>query len=206
MPFPFVYPLQPLCAPLLPCVPPYYCARPLITMRAPSTLVRAPSQACIPPSAGLHPRPTSEYAPLQVCAPSLQPCMPPPQACVPSALTCGRSTSAGMRALPSGVRALAFRRAHPPHPRTRPFADVRAFPTPIHVLPSIVRVIATTVHTHPCARLLVYNLRPHGWWQVKVYKGRGPSYPHFITLGFVSWDSFVGSLYEAVGIVQHFRF
>jgi hypothetical protein len=41
---------------------------------------------------------------------------------------------------------------------------------------------------------------------IRYIRGRGPSYPHFITLGFVSWDSFVGSLHEATGMVQHFRF
>jgi hypothetical protein len=42
--------------------------------------------------------------------------------------------------------------------------------------------------------------------KAKYIRRRGPSYPYFITLGFVSWDSFVGSLLEAVGMVQHFRF
>jgi hypothetical protein len=42
--------------------------------------------------------------------------------------------------------------------------------------------------------------------RTRYIRGRGPSYPHFTTLRFVSWDSFVGSLYEAVGMVQYFRF
>jgi hypothetical protein len=116
---------------------------------------------------------------------------------------------AGVRALPrwrvrpptamhapllAGMRTLTRRRAHPP-PRWR------AHPTPLACAPPA-KVRAPSQTCAPCppnTRALIAGGRTR-------YIRRGPSHPHFTTLGFVSWDSFVGSLHEIVGMVQHFRF
>jgi hypothetical protein len=42
--------------------------------------------------------------------------------------------------------------------------------------------------------------------RIRYIREKGPSYFHFITCGFVFWDSFVDSLHEIVGMVKHFRF
>jgi hypothetical protein len=127
--------------------------------------------------------------PADVRAPPLAGVRAPKQMCVPLA---------GVRALPTWVR----RRACLPPRR-------RACPTPagVHAPRRSVRAPSQTCAPCPqsCAPCPHQCARLRQWWQNKIYK-EGPSYPHFTTFGFVSWDSFVGSLQEVVGMVQHFRF
>jgi hypothetical protein len=165
------------------------CERPKKKRRPPTPQTCAPptSQACAPSPHGCAP-------PAGVRAPSSQACAPypagvcaPHQPCAPPLIT--------------GVRALTRRHARPP-PRWR------ARPTPLACAPPA-DVRAPSQTCAPCpqlcapcppnARALIAGGRTR-------YIRRGPSHPHFTTLGFVSWDSFVGSLHEVVGMVQHFRF
>jgi hypothetical protein len=106
---------------------------------------------------------------------------------------------------------------HPLHPSTRPPSclhtlsiGVRALTTPYvpprrHACPSHPHVRPACSRAHPvptnvrASYFIVRALMAGG--RTRYIRGRGPSYPHFITLGFVSQDSFVGSLHEAVGMV-----
>jgi hypothetical protein len=128
------------------------------------------------------------------CAPSSQACAPPnrrvrpPQGCAPSPHGC---------APPADVRAphLAGVRALPPQMCAPPSSQACApYPAGVRALPTVVRNPTPTN-----ARAFVGGGRTR-------YIRKGPSHPYFTTLGFVSWDSFVGSLQEVVGMVQHFRF
>jgi hypothetical protein len=157
---------------------------------APSTLVLIPPHRAHPPTSvralpiGVRALPTVVHAlPTGVCA-------------LPTGM---RALHVGMCALLVGVRALSLRRARllmepsaPPRWCACPPCS-RARPAPTHA-----HHRCNSSYSSVCAFI--------AGGKTRYIRGRGPLYPRFITIGFVSWDSFVGSLYEAVGMVQHFRF
>jgi hypothetical protein len=106
------------------------------------------------------------------------------------------------------VCAPPYKRARPPHMGAcpsqmcvPPSSQVCAPSPPPCVAPRRHARLARS-HAHPAstnARAFIAGGRTR-------YIRRGPSHPHFTMLSFVSWDSFVGSLHEVVGMVQHFRF
>jgi hypothetical protein len=110
------------------------------------------------------------------------------------------------------------RRAHPlvepsapPRRRARLLTDVHtplqtctSFPPPFAHARTHVRLHRNSAHPPSTNMLASYSsicaFMPGG--RTRYIRGRDPSYPHSIALGFVSWDSFVGSLHEAVGMVR----
>jgi hypothetical protein len=175
------------------CTPPHFAG------------VRAlPSHTCAPPLiAGVRalPRwrvrpPTAVRAPLLAGVRALihRRARPPPRwhAC-PNPQTCAPPSSLACAPYPAGGCA--------PRKCARPLlAGVRALPTPVR---------GPSQTCAPCPQLCAPcppNVRAVIDGGKTRYIRRGPSHPHFTTLGFVSWDSFVGSLHEVVGMVQHFRF
>jgi hypothetical protein len=180
------------------------------TCAPPSSQTCAPSQACAPSPHGCAP-PADVHAPhlagvhalrAQTCAPpSSQACAPYTHAYTPYTHGCAPPLDVRTPHL-AGVHALPSHTCAPlPCMRRRPTpAGVRTFPTPMRG-PSQTCAPCRPLCA-PCppkARALIVGGKTR-------YIRRGPSHPHFTMLGFVSWDSFVGSLHEVVGMVQHFRF
>jgi hypothetical protein len=138
---------------------------------------------------------------------------PPHKRVRPTPLVCAPPNS---RAHPI-LLACASPNSHAPTPNgCTPPADVRVpllagvralqqqacMPSPPPCTPPRRRARSACSRAHPAptnARAFVAGGRTR-------YIRKGPSHSHFTTLGFVSWDSFVGSLHEVVGMVQHFRF
>jgi hypothetical protein len=151
----------------------------LLAVRALPSLVHPSSMLC------------ALFSPM--CAPSM-PCAPSPHSCI--SFLC---------------------RACHSHTRTRLFFAVRAFlaplctlffcawaprlPVAVRTLPVAVRALnrpfVTFVYQRPCTLLAASK--------TEYVREMGPFCLHFIC-GFVSWVSFVGSLYETIGILKHFRF
>jgi hypothetical protein len=108
-------------------------------------------------------------------------------------------------------------RACPLYPCARPFAGLHAFPTLVRTplqmcTPSRQLYVPSYYRTRPpCSRthlastnVLIFYCYICGLivaGRTRYRRRRGPSYLHFITHGFVSWDSFVGSLYETASMV-----
>jgi hypothetical protein len=178
---------------------------------APLTRVRAPLNVCAPHLAGVHAPRVQACAPLAaVRAPHLEGVrVLRAQECAPLA---------GVRALPrrrvrppSAVRAplLVGVRAPPHRRRARPNPQTCGPPSSLACAPYPASVCAPLQTCAPCPQLCAPcppNARALIAGGRRRYIRRGPLHPHFTTLGFVSWDSFVGSLHEVVGMVQHFRF
>jgi hypothetical protein len=80
-------------------------------------------------------------------------------------------------------------RPYPGRRRARPLTTVSTQCAPMHT------VVNDMSASGDLASILFTASR------TRYIKGICPSYPHFTTLGFVSWDSFVGSLHEVAGMV-----
>jgi hypothetical protein len=138
----------------------------------------------------------------------------PPQMCTPpSSQACApypsrRVRPSRMRARPPTAVRAPLKRASPPRRRLRPTLHACA-PSPPPCAPPHRRTCPSHLRARPArsrAHPAPTNVRAFIVGGEIRYIRRGPLYPHFTTLGFVSWDSFEGSLHEVVGMVQHFRF
>jgi hypothetical protein len=193
------------------CVPlPRRRARPMRAgVRAPRRRARLLRRACPPP--GRRARPSQPYAP-----PTWKACAPYAQAYAP--LVAVRALPRGRVRPPLAVRAPLLVVVHaPPHRRrARPNPQTCAPPSSLACAPYPAGVralprwrVRPSQTCAPCPQLCAPcppNARALIAGGRRRYIRRGPSHPHFTSLGFVSWDSFVGSLHEVVGMVQHFRF
>jgi hypothetical protein len=175
------------------CAPLYWRACPPYPRVCPSNSVRSPYTLVYALSIGVRAFPITCAPPSQACVPSPHGCVPPvdvhalpPQECAPFPHVCAPSNS----------------RARPPHGGVRALPPQACAPSPPPCVPPRRRGRPARSRAH----LAPTNTRAFIAGGRIRYIRRGPSHPHFTTLGFVSWNSFLGSLHEVVGMVQDFRF